>query len=49
MLRYMDPWSEISSWILHILSTLVNLQGDDQLDRVDEKGFVRFHGVQPFS
>ena len=34
-------WSEISSWILHILPTLVNLQGDDQLDRADQNGSVR--------
>ena len=37
----MDPWSEINSWILHILPNLVNLQGDDQLDWADQNSSVR--------
>jgi len=40
-LRYVDPWSEINSWILHFLPTLVNLQGDDQLDRAEQNSSVR--------
>ena len=40
MLRHKDPWPEINSWILHILPTLVNLQGDDQLHTADQNGSV---------
>ena len=37
----MDPPSVINSRILHILPTLVNLQGNDQLDWADQNSSVR--------
>ena len=40
-LRYINHRSEMNSWIHHILPSLVNLQGDDQLNGANKKGPVR--------